>query len=223
MQRTLRIAGVTAVIAALLGAVSDNYLMVAAGVPGSMVDGWPFIKELMRRVPHDRLLVGHYLGTLAIPWSALGFWHVWYGFRPAGRWAHLFLLAGLFTIMLGVTYHGQLAYVGQSLAAAEAASLPELAANIESYILVFQHILTVSFSVVAVLFLYIILTKPTLYPRWFAALTPACVGGIFYLLSMVLPGTLGVRLGVATPNLAMAVCFAASTALLWNAATPSSQ
>ena len=40
----------------------------------------------MLTIPKWRLLLGHYLGVLMMPFFPIAIWHLYEGIRPAGTW-----------------------------------------------------------------------------------------------------------------------------------------
>ncbi|HEX2900296.1 MAG TPA: DUF6796 family protein [Bacteroidia bacterium] len=98
----MRIAGLVAIAGAMVGMVGDYCLLYAPG--GGYMDGdYGFLEGISM----DRILWGHYLGILAIPFEAAGLYLIWLGLLPQGRkTAFAALFVGLYLMFLGVSYHG---------------------------------------------------------------------------------------------------------------------
>jgi hypothetical protein len=221
-------AGILGVVGAVIGAISDHFLM-SAEAPVNMLDSWTFFQALMRQVDPDRMLIGHFLGVFGIPLCIFGFWQIYQGMRPAGRATALPLLwASIAVCVLGVAYHVQLAYIGHGLRLADAlveeptalALVVEMNSRFADLIVPLQHVIVGLLAFLSVWMTVGIARGATLYPRWLACLSPLALCGIFYGLAQWIDGPLGVWLAVAGLNLTSATLFAISTLVLWDKPIP---
>jgi hypothetical protein len=76
----IRIAGIVAIGGALVGMMGDYCLLYSP--QGGYLDGdYGFLEGISM----NRVLWGHYLGVLAIPFEAAGLYLIWLGLLPLGR------------------------------------------------------------------------------------------------------------------------------------------
>lgn len=94
-------------LAALFGCVADVLLLYSPN-GGYHTFDYDFLKEL----PSGRVLAGHYLGILAIPFELCGLWVLSRSFKTGQNW-----IFGLFVfvITIGVAYHGSIVWVKSHL------------------------------------------------------------------------------------------------------------
>jgi hypothetical protein len=97
-------AGIVAIMGALVGMVGDICLLYTPN--GGYLDGdYQFLKH----IPNTRLLWGHYLGILAIPFEAAGIYLVALALRPLGKRISLAAaLLGIYLIFPGIAYHASI-------------------------------------------------------------------------------------------------------------------
>lgn len=189
----IHIAGRVAIAGAILGMVGDGALLYAP-TGGYMEGDYAFLRD----IPTTRLLWGHYLGILAIPFEAAGLYLVWLGLLPRGKKVALGAVAvGLYLLFLGVAYHGGV----YPLAAA--ARMDALLPFSEPLGLGFAGAFFVSVSA----FTWAILRGKTAYPRWVAVASPlvsyAGIMGLYFAVP-----SLGNLLAPMGFNLSMAILYA---------------
>ena len=210
----LRVAGITAIVAAIIASAGDFLLLYVANAPKY---GFGLTGEQTNRW----LLVGHYCGVLAIPLYSLGYWHVSRGLAAAGRRISRSVFAlGVYTAAVGSAIHGLTAFGlhASPLAGAqpsphplEVLTPPELV----PYLLPLWALVGLAMVAGSALYAFAALTRPTAYPKWGALLNPALLvvaGNILALVSPLLTDFLVVWM----PNLAHILFFAFSTAVLWH-------
>jgi len=100
----LRVAGITAVVAAIIASAGDFCLIYVANAPKY---GFGLTGEQAGRW----LLIGHYFGVLAIPLYSLGYWHVSRGIAVAGHGISRSVFAlGVYASAVGSAIHGLTAF-----------------------------------------------------------------------------------------------------------------
>jgi hypothetical protein len=210
---TLRVAGITAVVAAVIASAGDFCLIYVAngpkygfGLAGDEANRW--------------LLLGHYCGVLAIPLYSLGYWHVSRGLAPAGKRISRSVFAlGVYTSAVGSAIHGLTAFGLHASPLAEAQSPnpmetltpPELV----PFVLPLWTLVGLAMLAGSALYAFSVFRRNTDYPKWGALLNPVFLvvaGNALALLSPLLTDFLVVWM----PNLAHILFFAFSTAALWN-------
>lgn len=212
----LRVAGITAVVAAIIASAGDFLLLYVANSPKY---GFGLTAEQADRW----LLIGHYCGVLAIPLYSLGYWHVSRGLAAAGkRISHSVFALGVYTSAVGSAIHGLTAFGLHASPFSEAQSPNPLETltppGLVPYLLPLWALVGLAMLAGSALYAFAVFTRPTDYPKWGALLNPALllfVGSGLALLSPLLTDFLLVWM----PNLAHILFFAFSTAVLWHTDT----
>ncbi len=198
-----RLAAKIAIAAAFMGAVADVLLLYSPN-GGYETGDYQFLKD----IDTNRIVVGHYLGLLFIPLEMLGLFHIYRCLKPAGGWLPWAVVVGaLFIGYPGVAYHGMVAFIHTLVnqGTADAALSEHLRLLSEPV----GGALAVGGGVVAVLFAYTVLKKPTLYPRWMAFANPGTFYIVFALSYLIVPPVGNVLLPAAF-NLSFMLFFACS-------------
>lgn len=198
-----RLAAKIAITAALLGAVADVLLLYSPR-GGYETGDYQFLLDISQ----ERIIIGHYMGIFFIPLAMLGLFHVYRCIMPAGGalpWA--IVLGALFIGYPGVAYHGMVAFIHTLVhqGGADAALLDYFRLLSEPV----GGVLALGGGIVAILFMFVVLKRPTHYAKWMAFANP----GVFYLviaLSYLLIPPVGNLLMPAAFNLSFAIFFACS-------------
>lgn len=181
----VRIATYIALIAALLGATAD-VLLLYNPKGGYEADDYRFLLDLCKY----RMLTGHFLGIIFIPLEMLGLFQVYRALKPAGGyWAWAIVICALYLGFPGVVYHGTVVSTGSVLRLMEQA--PTIVAPEWDYIRMQVDPLAVAlplgFVIMTIILTYVILTKPTLYPKWMAWCNPLTFYVLFLVSYLIVP------------------------------------
>lgn len=164
-------------------------------------------------VGRAQLDLGYALSVFSAPLYLVGYWHLKTMLAPASRigaWA--FFLIGAYAFVIGAIWIGQrpfMALLVQAIAAGEAAPslLTEYAVRNE----ILVSVLRAAVALTSVIWMALILSGRTLYPRWMALLAPALLlAGVFALYAFA--PSIGVYVLPTAMNAAHLVVFAMSTA-----------
>ena len=163
--------------------------------------------------PGGLLIVGFYLGVLALPLYGLGYWHVAAGLRRDDpRGARRVFALGAYGGALGAAVHGVTAHV---IRAEEMAGVPPgdpltVVGQHGAFLVPLWIVLTLMTIAGSTIYSRAVLAGRSAFPRWMAFLNPALmlvVTGLVALPSLWLRAFLL----PAAPNLVHAVFFAAAT------------
>jgi hypothetical protein len=205
----LRTAGLVATLAALAATAGDGLLLWVANAARPDLAGLP-------PPPGGALLGGLYLGALAIPLYAAGYWQVGAALAPAGAGrARAVFLLGAYGAALGGAIHavtGLVLHVERAGGVAAAEPL-EVVARWGAFLLPPWGLAAVLLTVAWALCARAVLGGRTLYPRWTAAANPLLLLGVLAALSA---GSTWLRafLLPAAPNVVHVLFFGLSTAVL---------
>lgn len=162
-------------------------------------------------VTESRATVGHFLGVLGAPLYVVGAWHIYLMLRPANRvWARLAFFIMAYGCIVGAVWIGS-----RATAAFLVNSIQEDAftSAIGLYELRYESLLTVVRVAVLILsgiFVWLVLSGRSNYPRWVAALNPIVLIFACFLIFWLVP-EIGKYLMPIALNVAYFILFAAST------------
>jgi len=121
-----------------------------------------------------RLTFGHFIAVLSAPLYMLGYWHLSKKLEPAGpKQAKAFFLIGAYAFAVGTAWIGQRFFL--------AATVHEIAAgqDIKTLLTLFSehnepfvNVLRIAMLIVSVLWIKLILTGKTAFPKWMAIFSP---------------------------------------------------
>lgn len=200
--RLVRLAGWTAIAAALVGMAADLCLLYAPR--GGYGEG---DYRFMAGTSERRLLWGHYLGVLAIPWQAAGLVLIYGGLRPVGRLVSTgAVVLGVYVTFIGVAYHAAL-YPMAGAARRGGDAVERLRPFHEPLGLGFAALFLLLMGLLAVL----ILRGGTRFPRWLVLVSPLLTYPVSIAAYLTVPAV-GNYLAPMGFNLSMAIFYAAIVA-----------
>ncbi|MEP1230892.1 MAG: DUF6796 family protein, partial [Litorimonas sp.] len=132
-------------------------------------------------VSDARLSFGHFIAVLSAPLYMLGYWHLSKQLEPAGpKQSKAFFLIGAYAFAVGTAWIGQRFFLGATVheiaATQDATALLNLKAlliNFSEHNEPFVNVLRVAMVVVSVLWVKLILSGKTAFPKWMAIFNPA--------------------------------------------------
>lgn len=168
-----------------------------------------------------RLTFGHFLAIFSGPLYFVGYWHLFQRLKPAPEKLRLLLMClGIYSFAVGTVWIGSRVYPAILIQAREAAvneearqqiaELLERASFYNETILIGLRIGVLSLSAI---FVWLIATGKSCYPRWFAALNPIVLVLASFLVYFLVPSIGGYLMPIAM-NVAHFILFSVSTCLL---------
>lgn len=135
-------------------------------------------------VSQARLSFGHFIAVLSAPLYMLGYWYLSKKLEPAGpKQAKLFFLIGAYAFAVGTAWIGQRFFL--------AATVHEIAAgqNLKQLLTVFSehnepfvNVLRLAMLLVSILWIKLILTGKTAFPKWMAIFSPIVLLALMFAL-----------------------------------------
>lgn len=226
MKKRIVILGILAVGGHLVGVVADVY---SGYVPSVKVDlgtiaslSFENIAPLLSAKPLAEARVGHFLAIVFIPMGIFGIYQVYLGLRPGGTAASLlFFVPGVLGLILASFYHGTLAFVIAALHARldvagsqHAGALDAHVAYVNSLSEPLSAVLLAADVLITLAYVYIVLFRSTLFPRWMAAVNPLTVQLMISVLIWVAPHPLNQLLWLTVFNLSLATWYVVTTLVL---------
>lgn len=166
-----------------------------------------------------RLTYGHFMAIFAAPMYFAGYWHLFQRMKPASAKARLaMMLLGIYSFAVGTVWIGSRVYPAILIQAREAAAndaarqqlstLLDTASFYNETILIGLRIGVLSLSAI---FVWIVATGRSCYPKWFAAFNPILLVIACFVVYFIVPSIGGYLMPIAM-NVAHFVLFGVS---LW--------
>jgi hypothetical protein len=219
IQNTLRLTGCAGIAGVLLMFAGDMLLY------GGLYGGPEFLeisRRIMGEIPRARLMAGGIVGPIAASFCALGFWHVYLALRGGGTIPAAVTFAAFASMyVVGGTYHAGFVYTGLIVRAKNAAegidsgAIEALLRNSNEYLHLLFTITCILGGIATIAFLYAVLCRKTLYPKWIVLITPTLLILARPLVAQI-PAPAGSIIYGGLINLSFLLFFCISTAILWN-------
>jgi uncharacterized membrane protein YidH (DUF202 family) len=194
-------AGLIGLFAAIL--VGAGEFLLHFDALGRFGDSYDF----MRGIEAKRTTIGHFLGVIGVPLYIVGFWHFMKMLEPANRLASRVAFALLsYGIIVGGVWIGSRAGIS---AIVNDPTLTDVKSLISLYELRYENLLQVTRLAVlgfSVIFVWLILSGRSYYPRWMTLLNPICLILASFVIWMVTPAV-GIYLMPIALNVAFALLF----------------
>lgn len=209
----LRLLGIFGIGAAALMLGSDCILM------DSSSSGAEFGRVALARLtasPNWRLTLGGICGPIAAFLFGIGFGHVFLALRPGGSVFAVLCAAGLSAgyVVLGAWHAAGPMFAFINRMQPNVAN--PLAHEGWAYLMTLGIVGFLPAACSLVLLPLLILFRKTLYPKWFALLTPGALYLVAGFLLPYVPAPLGGYLTMGAGSLCFLLFFIGSTAILWN-------
>jgi hypothetical protein len=200
-------AGVLGLLAAIL--VGAGEFLLHFDAQGRFAEGGAY--EFMRGINENRTTIGHFLGVLSAPLYIIGFWHLMKMLEPANIPAsRIAFVVMSYGIIIGSVWIGSRAGIS---AIVNSTLIVDPISFISLYELRYENLLQVTrlaTLVFSIIFIWLVLTGRSHYPRWMALLNPICLILVSFVIWLVAPG-IGIYLMPIALNVAFSLLFMFST------------
>ena len=135
-------------------------------------------------VSAERLSFGHFIAVLSAPLYMLGYWHLSKKLEPAGpKQAKLFFLIGAYAFAVGTAWIGQRFFLAATVHEIAAGNdLKGLLTTFSEHNEPFVNVLRLAMLLVSILWIKLILTGKTAFPKWMAIFSPIVLLAIMFAL-----------------------------------------
>ncbi len=166
---TIRLFGYLGLLGAIIVGVGEFSIQYAPQ-GGYEEPGYHYFEA----IPAWRLTLGHYLGVLAAPLYILGYFHICLCLSPANKKAAMILsLIAAYAFIIATVWLGgrvNLALTAQAIVAGRADT--QLLEAIAGYNEPLVNVLRVAMVVASGIWVWLIMTGRSLYPKWMAIFSP---------------------------------------------------
>ncbi len=215
-RRAVLVAGLAGILASILVGAAEFSLHFTS----SLDYGGPEY-EFFLGTSAARLTFGHFVAIFSAPLYFIGYWHLFQRLNPASEKTRLLLLGlGIYSFAIGAVWLGSRVYpailVQAREAAANDAARDQIAALLNRASFYNETILIgLRIGVLALsgVFVWLVASGKTSYPRWFAALNPILLVLACFLIYFLVPSIGGYLMPIAM-NVAHFILFGVSTWLL---------
>jgi len=200
------------VAAALLVGIGENLVQFVVG--GDYADpSYAYFGV----IEPGRQTVGHFLSVLAAPLYLVGYWHLCRMLEPANRfWARVLFFIGAYAFVVGAAWMGGRVYLAlvvhqiQDRGTDLSLLLQQMAEHNEPLV----NVLRIAIVVISVIWVSLVLTGRSRYPKAMALANPAFIlGGVFALYFLV--PAVGVYVLPSAMNVTHGIIFSLSAYFAW--------
>lgn len=218
--RMLRWTGIAGIIGAMLLFTGDMFLF------GSWLSGSDALAEnwrLMARFSPVRLMIGGMFGPVGSIFYVLGCWHFYLALKSGGKSLSFLVFSNYaLGIIIGGAFHAASPCLGILFHAQQDLSqelFTRLLTSMRHYLDIL-FLLAQSFGGIgALLFILLVLFRPTRYPRWMIVFTPPVIF-VTSMFGRYIPAPLGGNIRAGYLHLGFTLIFGVSLKLLWHGGRP---
>lgn len=210
--------GLLGILGAVLTLLSDIVLL---GKPGSGSDFFKIGTETMAGIAQWRITFGTFAGIVVLPFQIAGLVTVYYGLRPAGKaFSLVVVLPIVHALTMGVAFHSSYAFIASGWKLSyEMGKGNELASEMinkfDYYWKIIGFIILAELLFSSICYVFMILKRQTLYPKWMSILSPFGVLLILYPIVFAIPAPVGGFVAPTYVNLSTIVFLCFSTIVVY--------
>jgi len=171
--------------------------------------------QFFHAVDDSRASLGHFIGVLSAPLYIVGIFHLHLMLRSASPvWALIFFVMLAYSLIIAFVWLGSRASLD---ALADLSAGPATSNLLRLYELRYETLLDIArlgVTIASILFVVLILTGRSAYPRWVALLNPFLLIALCFVAWLTVP-TVGLFIMPVALNVAFAILFAVSSAIAW--------
>ena len=169
-SKFITLAGIAGCIGAILVGVGEFSMQFAPNSDITDVKDYLFFNE----VSAARLSFGHFLTVLAAPLYMLGYWHLSKKLEPAGpKQAKAFFLIGAYAFAVATAWIGQRFFLGATVhEIAAGQDIRPLLTLFSEHNEPFINVLRLAILIVSIIWIKLILSGKTAFPKWMAIFSP---------------------------------------------------
>jgi len=169
-------AGLAATILVGIGEFLVHYS--ATGYTGANNFTW------LTSIPANRISIGHWLMVLGMPFYIFGYYHLYLCLRKGDEiLARMLLVLGVFAFVIGGVWAGSRAMLTEIVKSENQLLIEYYKSHYE----ILVQVLRILILFISVLWVYIILTTKTIYPKWMALVNPILILGLIFVAYFLLP------------------------------------
>jgi len=179
-SKFLTFAGIAGCLGAILVGMGEFSMQFAPNSDITDLKDYLYFNE----VSAGRLSFGHFIAVLGAPLYMLGYWHLSKKLEPAGsKQAKLFFLIGAYAFAVGTAWIGQRFFLATTVHEIAAGNdLKGLLTVFSEHNEPFVNVLRIAMLLVSIIWIKLILTGKTAFPKWMALFSPILLLGLMFAL-----------------------------------------
>lgn len=208
MKNICRLSLKISILAVILTIVSDFILL---GRPDSSYSFFKLGTESMALIPAWRITIGTFLGIIVIPLQGSGLVAVYYSLRNGGKIKALIAVLTIFhASSMAVAFHMSYAYIASGWQLYYQAGksnflIKQLLDRFNYFWTLLLIIIAAEITLGSALYLWMVIKRNTLYPKWMAVFNPAFTLVYTYFIILLMPYPIGGYLAPAFLNISTLV------------------
>jgi len=178
----LKLAGIAGLVGAIICGTGEFLLHFD---PQARFSGYDF----MAQISHQRLTIGHFFAVVGIPFYFIGVWHIAKMLEPAGlRLSKALFYIGALGFLYGAMWMSSRSTIGSIAHYPELVSDTKLIELYELRLETLLQVIRITTLIISVIFIKLVLTGKTRYPKWMAATSPIVLLLMNFVIYLVAPG-----------------------------------
>jgi hypothetical protein len=210
--------GLVGIFSVFVTIISDLILL---GRPATAYSFFELGTESMAGIVQWRITSGTFIGVFMLPFQIAGLISVYHGLRPSGKLLPaLVILADAHALIMGVAFHTSYAFIANGWKLFYATSpdnlnMSEIMQKFDFYWKLIIIIMLAELVFSSIIFVLLVMSGKTMYPKWMALLNPLCVILCMFLVIPPIPAPVGGFVGPTTLNMATLIFFIISTIVIY--------
>ena len=178
--KAIRLAGWAGLLGALLVGIGEGLMQFTPN--GGIEDVTTYL--YFNDISAQRLSFGHFIAILSAPLYLLGYWFLSKNLQPAGRLqSKAFFLIGAYAFMVGAVWIGQRYFLATTVhAIATGQDLKPLLTDFSEHNEPLVNVLRLAMLLVSILWIKLILSGKTAFPKWMAIFSPIALLALMFAL-----------------------------------------
>jgi len=177
----LKVTGIIGLVGSILCGTGEFLLHFD---PQARFSGYDFMAD----ISDARLTAGHFFAVVGVPLYFVGMWHIAQMLKPAGeKLSRILFLIGCFGFLYGAMWMSSRASIGSLV------HYPDLISDtnlVELYQLrseTLLQVIRVTTLVISGIYVYLVLTGKSRYPKWMAATSPIVLLILNFVIFLIAP------------------------------------
>ncbi len=216
--QTVLLLGLIGIFSVFVTIISDLILL---GRPDTAYSFFKLGTESMAGIPQWRITSGTFIGVFMLPFQIAGLISLYYGLKSSGKLLPaLVILADVHALIMGVAFHASYAFIasGWKLFHSVGSDRLNLSGIMQKFDFYWKLIIIIMLAELlfsSTIFVLLVMSGKTMYPKWMALLNPLCVILAMFLIIPPIPAPVGGFIGPTTLNMATMIFFVISTIVVY--------
>lgn len=177
----VKLTGIIGLVGAILCGTGEFLLHFD---PSARFSGYDFMAD----ISDARLTMGHFFAVVGVPLYFVGMWHIAQMLKPAGeKTSDALFLIGCFGFLYGAMWMSSRASIGSLVHYPELIADTDLVALYELRSETLLQVTRITTLLISVIYVYMVLTGKSRYPKWMAATSPIVLLLLNFLIYLIAP------------------------------------